>query len=773
MLGAFVPEVARFKALVRVQVLGVLPHNLGVVRVRGRGAAVRGAHALRQAEMRRGARRRLHAELADDAGEASLNRGGVGNPRPRPRAVPGRALPAALALARAPLALVLRRGGRAVRADGELGARRAERQGLARFRFRLIPGRGGVARSGAGRGRVRDEPRDASPHLRLRGVHRGLALADALDVPRQGIRPAAHGGGLDHANLLLRGERDAGQKREAQLGRGAIGGRVPAGRREVHRAHPLDPSVGRAERARVRRGLAAADRAARGFSWNASPHSFHRATAHAGGLFQTRVGCLVSKRARADLFRGLAHPATLDDAPASSPRLFLVSSGEMNSPQAKLKRARDAEVKEATDLKKFKADLLSKVIVKTIVKEQTNTQSVTALRFNHLPFASGTSAKGKPEDTNLGNLFATCGGDFATVYDDEHFGDHVAVVAQFKNEKTKHSAGGELTAVAWVDARGFTGHEFGDALLAVGGGNDNAVQIFSVAEARVVRMLKGHVGSIVALAAGAAGDADAADAKNVGGSRLAVLDSNGTVTVWNWRTAQVVCAFKAGDAIAVEMPDEGDVVITGHADGDVVVWPVAGEENAEAFEKKKKRADMRGAMAGTVGNVKALARDETKPAAVTVNLAGAHTGVAVDCVRCLPGDRLATKSVDGVVCVRGVRSSPASSAAATTWKVPGCAKPKKHELRSSLSSFGCDPLGEFLAVGNSDGETFVYDVATGLAIKTVKQDRDFKGLNAVRAAAVSRDCRHVHAAFGPGVVWRAEVVPGLDDEEGPGTPEEA
>jgi WD40 repeat protein len=440
----------------------------------------------------------------------------------------------------------------------------------------------------------------------------------------------------------------------------------------------------------------------------------------------------------------------------------------MNSPQAKLKRARDAEVKEATDLKKFKADLLSKVIVKTIVKEQTNTQSVTALRFNHLPFASGTSGtSAKPEDTNLGNLFATCGGDFATVYDDEHFGDHVAVVAQFKNEKTKHSAGGELTAVAWVDARGFTGHEFGDALLAVGGGNDNAVQIFSVAEARVVRMLKGHVGSVVALAAGAAASSADADTSAVGASRLAVLDSNGTVTVWNWRTAQVVCAFKAGDAIALEMPDEGDVVITGHADGDVVVWPVAVEENAE-----KKRAGA-GAMAGTVGNVKALARDETQPAAVTVNLAGAHTGVAVDCVRCLPGDRLATKSVDGVVCVRGARSSPASSAAATTWKVPGFVKPKKHELRSALSSFGCDPLGEFLAVGNSDGETFVYDVNTGLAIKTVKQDRDFKGLNAVRAAAVSRDCRRVHAAFGPGVVWRAEVVPGLDDEEGPGTPEEA
>jgi hypothetical protein len=267
----------------------------------------------------------------------------------------------------------------------------------------------------------------------------------------------------------------------------------------------------------------------------------------------------IFKRARADLFRGLAPPATLDDAPASSPRLFLVSSGEMNSPQAKLKRARDAEVKEATDLKKFKADLLSKVIVKTIVKEQTNTQSVTALRFNHLPFASGTSGtSAKPEDTNLGNLFATCGGDFATVYDDEHFGDHVAVVAQFKNEKTKHSAGGELTAVAWVDARGFTGHEFGDALLAVGGGNDNAVQIFSVAEARVVRMLKGHVGSVVALAAGAAASsADAADlrrrrvsARRPGlqrhGHGLELAHRAGGVRVQGWRRDRARDARRRG-----------------------------------------------------------------------------------------------------------------------------------------------------------------------------------------------------------------------------------
>lgn len=97
-------------------------------------------------------------------------------------------------------------------------------------------------------------------------------------------------------------------------------------------------------------------------------------------------------------------------------------------------------------------------------------------------------------------------------------------------------------------------------------------------------------------------------------------------------------------------------------------------------------------------------------------------------------------------------------------------------MLDGLTGFGVDPAGEFLAVGNGEGEVATYDVATGQVIKIVEADRDFKHLNLVRAAGVSRDCRHVHAAFGPGIVWRFEVVPELDDEddgtEGPGTPPE-
>jgi WD40 repeat protein len=385
----------------------------------------------------------------------------------------------------------------------------------------------------------------------------------------------------------------------------------------------------------------------------------------------------------------------------------------MNSPTAALKRARDAELAEASDLKKFKADLLARVIVKTIVKEQTTDRSVAALRFNHLPTALLGPATGDGiSHTSLGNLFATCGGDFATVYDDEHFGDNVAVVSQFKNEKTTHVGGGELSCVCWVDARGFTTHEFGDALLAVGGGEDNVVQIFSVAEAKVMRLLKGHSGKLVALASGASDD---------GGAYLAVLATNGTVTVWDWRHASVRTVFTAPGALSMEMNDQGDVVYTGHADGKVLAWPIVSKT-----EKVKKTVPApAGSLAGTVGAVSdSLIASIASPTPTTVNLGVAHGSSPVDCVRCLPGDRLATKSVDGQICVRGdVSKSPTAESLLVTFKVPGCVPPKKAVLQKSLTSFGCDPRGTFLACGNSDGETYVYDLATGELIKCVKQVR--------------------------------------------------
>ena len=396
----------------------------------------------------------------------------------------------------------------------------------------------------------------------------------------------------------------------------------------------------------------------------------------------------------------------------------------MNSPQRHLRRAREAEEQAATDLKRLKTSFLEKVIPKTIVREQCNPtskleRSVRALVFNHLP-------------GNCGNLFATIGGDFATVYDDEHFGDHVAVVCQFKNEATDHTKGGDLTAVCWVDPSGYTAHELGDATLAVAGGDDNAVQVISFADGRVVSLMKGHTCSILAVAAGS----------SEGGhpERLVSLDAAGNAVVWNWRTQAKLGAFQVGDAISLAVNPDGSGVYTGHKGGFVKAWTLP--ESLDEIPEK-------GIALGVV----------------------CHGKNPVDCLRVTPG-KLFSKSVDGTIGVLDLGSGKTVQ----TWKVEDCVKPSAKDLLDGLTGFGVDPAGEFLAVGNGEGEVATYDVATGQVIKIVEADRDFKHLNLVRAAGVSRDCRHVHAAFGPGIVWRFEVVPELDDEddgtEGPGTPPE-
>ena len=66
------------------------------------------------------------------------------------------------------------------------------------------------------------------------------------------------------------------------------------------------------------------------------------------------------------------------------------------------------------------------------------------------------------------------------MYDDNHFGDHVALVCQFKNTENlkAKTKGGPLYCLSWVDAKR-SEHEQGDALIAVAG-EDMVVSIVSV-----------------------------------------------------------------------------------------------------------------------------------------------------------------------------------------------------------------------------------------------------------------------------------------------------
>ena len=322
----------------------------------------------------------------------------------------------------------------------------------------------------------------------------------------------------------------------------------------------------------------------------------------------------------------------------------------MNSPQRHLRRAREAEEQAATDLKRLKTSFLEKVIPKTIVREQCNPtskleRSVRALVFNHLP-------------GNCGNLFATIGGDFATVYDDEHFGDHVAVVCQFKNEATDHTKGGDLTAVCWVDPSGYTAHELGDATLAVAGGDDNAVQVISVADGRVVSLMKGHTCSILAVAAGS----------SEGGhpERLVSLDAAGNAVVWNWRTQAKLGAFQVGDAISLAVNPDGSGVYTGHKGGFVKAWTLP--------ENLDKKTPEKGIALGVV----------------------CHGNNPVDCLKVAAG-KLFSKSVDGTIGVLDLGSGKT----ATTWKVEDCVKPSAKDLLDGLTGLASTPRVSFSRLGTA------------------------------------------------------------------------
>ena len=456
----------------------------------------------------------------------------------------------------------------------------------------------------------------------------------------------------------------------------------------------------------------------------------------------------------------------------------------MNSPQAKLLRKRNDELKAATDLKKYKTELIEKVITKTIVKEQ-HADVVRALQFNHTP--------GAP--VACGNLFATIGGDFATVYDDEHFGDHVAVVVQFKNDPTEYTKGGEFTALCWLDANGYSPHEFGDALLAVAGGDDHAVQVISVTEGRVLNLMKGHGADILALAAGTSSASPSPSGEKMQQQQrarpeiLVSLSLDGTAILWNWRTGERLLTYVVHDAVSVAVKPDGTGMYTGHKDGKVREWTFPADLGNNNNNKKRAQAD-------------SLTAEDAGAVVVPIGPAH-HAGVAVDCIRILPPaittsttektetdsdptstststssrHRLVTKSVNGAMHVYDAEARVGVS----SWKVPGVVKPRAADVTDTITSFNADPKGEFIAVGNTDGEVLVYDVVSGEVLKSVEQDRDFKALNLVRASAVSADCRHVLACFGPGIVWRMEVVPeleelvereGVKEGGGPGTPPE-
>ena len=136
----------------------------------------------------------------------------------------------------------------------------------------------------------------------------------------------------------------------------------------------------------------------------------------------------------------------------------------MHSPRLAPKKRRAAlERDELTEAARdaAKRDALRALRLKTVIRENHG-----AARTTRVEFARGSA--------RTSNLYATCGGSAVTVYDDAHFGDHTAIVAQYAHETTAHQRGGEITCVCF--ARGEDDEKENETATTRGGGTSSGTR---------------------------------------------------------------------------------------------------------------------------------------------------------------------------------------------------------------------------------------------------------------------------------------------------------
>ncbi|WIA40205.1 hypothetical protein OEZ86_013593 [Tetradesmus obliquus] len=197
-------------------------------------------------------------------------------------------------------------------------------------------------------------------------------------------------------------------------------------------------------------------------------------------------------------------------------------------------------------LSEFRRQALKGLKLKTVIKE-SHCSAVQALAFNLC-------------DAGCRNLFATVGKDQATIYDDQHMSDHIAVVASLSLSESIEQAQDAFQVCCWVNCSGLSRHPYGDAMLAVAG-SDPHIHIISVAEAAVVAQLPLPPGtSAVELSA-------AAEQPGL----LLVLCKDGTLQLWQVASGLCCCSIQT-DAFAAVLHPQGHYAVTSSRTGKLSTW---------------------------------------------------------------------------------------------------------------------------------------------------------------------------------------------------------
>lgn len=310
----------------------------------------------------------------------------------------------------------------------------------------------------------------------------------------------------------------------------------------------------------------------------------------------------------------------------------------MNSEANKLVEKRKAEIKALGGEDAYRLLALHNLRLKTVVKE-SHGSPVHSLVFNHVA-----------EDCS--NLFATVGGDQATIYDDEHMGDHISIAVHFSNQKTEYVNGGDLHVCCWINSANWSSHSHGDACLAVSGA-DPAISIISVVESRVIKLLRGHTKEVI-------------DISSIPSSPnlLVSLSKDGNIRLWDVPSETCISSINT-DATCIALSSDVTSIITGTSRGRLYMYDL---------EIKKE---------GTVSIVES-SKSELQQ--------GQNSHVeGIDCIKCVPGDRLISKSSDGRMFVWQLPEMECTAAL----KVPGS---NSMGGLSSRCLFQVTPDGKYISV---------------------------------------------------------------------------
>ncbi|PNW85304.1 hypothetical protein CHLRE_03g180050v5 [Chlamydomonas reinhardtii] len=435
----------------------------------------------------------------------------------------------------------------------------------------------------------------------------------------------------------------------------------------------------------------------------------------------------------------------------------------MNLVQTNLLHEVALEVKAQGGPSQFKAHALKHLELRTVLKE-SHASPILDLVFNSVT-------------PGHHNLFASIGKDQVTIYDDEHMGDYLGVVVHYVNSATPHHAGGDVTCCAWVQTAGISRHELGDACLAVSG-PEGAIQVISVAEARVVALLKGHSCEVTELR-GCAG---------VPGLLLS-LGCDGGMRLWDVAAGVCLAELSCADITTAELHPDGSCIYTGHRGGRVSRWPLQLQRGAAA--PAAAASPTPGASCFGPSPRLALAAG-CAPAPAPLSLpANPPLGDYIDCIRCLPRGRLGVKSTDGRLAafelaagssgagaeaeagaaMEAAGEAPSSSGSGEMQGGEGEARqvlslrvPGTHPASGSRGGvqrcrFSATRDGAFICVGNSAGDVYVYDAASG---GRAAHHPAHKVGGPARAAALSEDGRHLLVVRGNGYILRYEYIRKLD-----------